>query len=118
MIRDVVVRHELAERAIENEVSRLLNYRVLWMADRGIIANYEASMAKLYATELAQRLTNTGMEILRLHGQLKQESKWAPLKGIIASLCLSLPSQTIQGGTSEIQRNVIATRGLRLSRGW
>jgi alkylation response protein AidB-like acyl-CoA dehydrogenase len=118
LIRDVVVRHELAERAIETEVSRLLNYRVLWMADRGIIANYEASMAKLYATELAQRLTNTGMEILRLHGQLKQESKWAPLKGIIASLCLSLPSQTIQGGTSEIQRNVIATRGLRLPRGW
>ena len=114
---DPVVRHKLVERAIDIEVSRLLNYRVVWMADRGIIANYEASMAKLYATELAQLLANTGMEILGLHGQLKRESKWEPLAGIIASLCLSLPSQTIQGGTSEIQRNVIAARGLGLPRG-
>jgi len=117
LIHDPVVSRKLVELAIEIQVSRLLNYRVVWMADRGIIANYEASMAKLYATELAQRLANTGMEILGLHGQLKRESRWAPLAGIIASLCLSLPSQTIQGGTSEIQRNVIATRGLGLPRG-
>ena len=113
---DPVVRQKLVERAIDIEDSRLLNYRVVWMADHGIIANYEASMAKLYATELAQRLANTGVNILGLHGQLKRESRGAPLAGIIASLCLSLPSQTIQGGTSEIQRNVIATRGLGLQR--
>lgn len=117
LAQDAVIRRKLAEWAIEIKVLRLLNYRVVWMADRGIIANYEASMAKLYASELAQRLANTGMEILGLYGQLRQESKWAPLAGTIASLCLSSPSQTIQGGTSEIHRNVIATRGLRLPRG-
>jgi len=117
LIYDPVVKHKLAERAVETEVSRLLGYRVVWMADHGIIANYEASMAKLFATELAQRLANNAMEILGLHGQLKRDSRWAPLAGIIASLCLSSPSQTIQGGTSEIQRNVIAERGLRLPRG-
>ena len=116
LAEDAVIRRELAQRAIEIEVSRVLNYRVVWMADHGIVANYEASMAKLYATELAQRMASTGMEILGLYGQLRHESKRVPLAGIVASLYLSSPSQTIQGGTSEIQRNVIATRGLRLPR--
>jgi len=116
LAEDAVIRRELAQRATEIEVSRVLNYRIVWMADHGIVANYEASMAKLYATELAQRMASTGMEILGLYGQLRHESKQVPLAGIVASLHLSSPSQTIQGGTSEIQRNVIATRGLGLPR--
>jgi alkylation response protein AidB-like acyl-CoA dehydrogenase len=117
LAQDPVIRRKLADRGIEINILRLLNCRAVWMADRGIVANYEASMAKLYATQLGQRLASTGMEIMGLHGQLTKGSKWAPLTGLIASLYLSSPSETIQGGTSEIQRNIIAMRGLGLPRG-
>ena len=116
LAQDPTIRRKLAERAIDIELLRLLTYRIVWMADCGVISNYEASMAKLYAYELSQRLANTGMDILGLHGQLRQESKWAPLAGTIAVLCLSSPAYTIWGGTSEIQRNIIAMRGLGLPR--
>lgn len=111
------VRQRLAEMAIEVEILRLLNYRVLWMHTRKVVPNYEASMAKLYSSELTQRLAHLGMELLGLYGQLSSGSKWAPLSGSISGTCLNSVSATIQGGTSEIQRSIIAVRGLGLPRG-
>jgi alkylation response protein AidB-like acyl-CoA dehydrogenase len=87
------------------------------MHSQNVIPNYEASMAKLFSSELAQRLAHTGMQISGLYSQLVADSKWAPLGGEIAGTCLSSVSATIQGGTSEIQRNIIAMRGLGLPRG-
>ena len=57
------------------------------------------------------------MEILGLHGQLGPESKHAPLQGRIQQSYMTSVSATIAAGTSEIQRNIIATRGLGLPRG-
>ena len=110
------VRRKLAQRFMETEIARWLAYKVAWMQSQDMIPNAEASMSKMYGTELTQRVARTGMEILGMAGQISQGSKWAPLEGHIQQLYLSSVSSTIAAGTSEIQRNIIAQRGLGLSR--
>ena len=114
--KDPNVRRKLAQRYVETEVSRWLSYRVAWMQSQGQIPNAEASMSKMYGTELTQRVARTGMEILGMAGQLSGDSKWAPLYGHIQQAYLMSTSSTIAAGTSEIQRNIIAQRGLGLPR--
>ena len=111
------LRHRLAERVLETEVSSLLAYRIAWMVDQGLEPQQEASISKMFSTELLLRVANTGMQALGLMGQLVEGSKWAPLRGKLRRLYLWSISETIGGGTSEIQRNIIATRGLGLPRG-
>jgi alkylation response protein AidB-like acyl-CoA dehydrogenase len=113
---DPLVRYELADRMVEVEVGRMLSYRVASMQNRGLIPNYEASLLKLYTTELNQRIARTGVEMLGLYGQLDRGSDWAPNKGRNCYTYLRSVAYTIEGGTSEIQRNIVATRGLGLPR--
>ena len=116
LIADPLIRHKLAEMAIEIEVARLINYHVAWMQQRGLIPNYQASVAKTFGTELHQRLANTGMQLLGLYGALDEDSKWAQLKGKIQYLYLWTVGETIYAGSNEIQRSIIAQRGLGLPR--
>jgi len=108
------LRMELADRMVEVEVARMLSYRVASMQNRGLIPNYEASSLKLFSTELNQRIARTAIKILGLYGQLRGEE--APLRGAWAQTFLRSQAYTIEGGTSEIQRNIIAQRGLGLPR--
>jgi alkylation response protein AidB-like acyl-CoA dehydrogenase len=101
---------DLADRAIEAEVARLMSYQVISMQNAGLIPNKEASIAKLYTGELEQRIALTGMQLLGLYGQLIDEG--APIGGSLARMYLYAVAITIGGGTSEIQRNIIAMRGL------
>jgi alkylation response protein AidB-like acyl-CoA dehydrogenase len=111
------IRLTLADLAVAIEVNRILSYRIASMQTRGLAPNYEASMAKMYGTELNQRLMNTGLNMLGLAGQLDWSStRWAPLHGRLKYGHLRAVANTIEGGTSEIQRSVIATRGLGLPR--
>ncbi|MGI8553823.1 MAG: acyl-CoA dehydrogenase family protein [Dehalococcoidia bacterium] len=113
-----VQRTELAERAVEAEIGRLLSYQVISMQKRGLIPNKEASIAKLYNGELDQRIALTGMHILGLEGNLVSDTDLhAPIHGRIPRHYLAATATTIGGGTSEIQRGIIATRGLGLPRG-
>lgn len=107
----------LADRAVELRVGTSIAYRIPWMQSKGRIPNYEASMSKLFGSELTQRVARTGVEMLGAHGQLTPGSRWAPLRGRLATSYLSTVSSTVAAGTSEIQRNIIATRGLGLPRG-
>ena len=119
------VRIELAERCIEAETARLLSYRVITLQNRGLVPNHESSAVKLYAAELSQRVAETGIRISGLYGQLDRgasdekesaSSRWAPNRGRFMRSYLQTVSATIAGGTSEVQRNIIATRGLGLPR--
>ncbi len=111
---DPVARYKIAELEASFEVGRMLIYRVAWMLDRGILPNYESAMAKLYATEFQQRLTDTVIAMLGSYGDLTSESKYAPLGGMAVSAYLFSPGLTLMAGTSEILRTVIAQRGLGL----
>ncbi|MHB8574985.1 MAG: acyl-CoA dehydrogenase family protein [Dehalococcoidia bacterium] len=113
-----VQRQDLAERMVEAEIGRLLSYQVISMQKRGLIPNKEASVAKLYNGELDQRIATTGMRILGLEGGLAgDQDAQAPLHGRIPRHYMAATATTIGGGTSEIQRGIIATRGLGLPRG-
>ena len=111
-------RTEFADRYIEAAVAKTLSQRVISMQSRGLIPNYEASMTKVFSTEFNQRIACTATKLLGKYGDLRdRESDHTPMRGRWATMYLSSVSSTIAGGTSEIQRNVIATRGLGLPRG-
>lgn len=114
--RNPIIRYKLADRAIEIAAGRLMAYRIASWLSQGRPVNYEAAMAKCYGAELNQRLFNTGMEVLGLYGQVAKDSKWAALEGYIHRGYLRAVGNTIEAGTSEINRHVIATRGLGLPR--
>ncbi len=108
---------ELAERAIEAEISKLISYRIISIQKRGGIPNYEASMNKNFRAEAGQRLALTGMKAIGLYGNVYDDGPLAALKGRLSRQYLTTVAATIAAGTSEINRNVIATRGLGLPRG-
>ena len=114
--RDASVRHRLAETAIEIEVGRWMAYRVAWMQGQGLVPNSEASICKILITESSQRLARTILWVLGLYGQLASDSKGAVSKGKFERDYLLSVAATIAGGTSEIQRTIIARRGLGLPR--
>jgi alkylation response protein AidB-like acyl-CoA dehydrogenase len=114
--KNPLIRQRLAQLSIEIEVTRLLYYQLAHILDKGGIPNYQSSMEKTFATELSQRITNVGMDILGLYGQLKEGSKWVQLRGQVEKYYRNSVVQTIVAGTSEIQRNIIAQRGLGLPR--
>ncbi len=108
------VKSELADRYVEATVAKMMSYRVVTMQAKGLIPNHEASMTKLFASELTQRIARTGVKVLGLYGQLYGEG--SPMRGRYESSYMTSLASTIAGGTSEIQRNIIATRGLGLPR--
>ncbi len=114
--RGPIIRHTLAQLEIDVEVARMLSYRVAWMQSAGLTFSHEASITKLYTYELAQRIARTGMELMGLYGQIESGSRWAPLKGKVERIYLNTVASTIGGGTSEIQRNTIAGRGLGMGK--
>ncbi len=111
-----VMRHRIADMAIQMQVSRLLCYRVAWLQTIGAPPRYEASLSKLFSTELTQRVTELGMEVLGLHSQLTPQSYRRLLNGKIERRHLIARQETLGGGTSEVQRNIIAQSGLGLPR--
>ena len=113
--RRAALRYELAERTVEAQIARLISYRVISMQNAGLVPNKEASTAKLYASELEQRIALTAQKTVGLYGQLFDSG--APLGGSLARMYLYALAVTIGGGTSEIQRNIIAMRGLGMPRG-
>lgn len=116
LFQNPLVRQKLAEMAIQLEVCKLLYYRLPYMLDKGQVPNYQSSMEKLFVTEVMQRVAGIGMEILGLYGQIDRGAEEAPLGGKIGLFYRWSVVETIYGGTSEIQRNIIAMRGLKLGR--
>jgi alkylation response protein AidB-like acyl-CoA dehydrogenase len=110
-----ITRHKLAERAVDLEVARLMAYRVAWLATKGGVPHYEATVSKLFGSEAIQRFARTAIEIAGLKGMLMGPYPGTILDGrLTESYAFSL-SETIGAGTSEVMRNLIAS-GLGLPR--
>jgi alkylation response protein AidB-like acyl-CoA dehydrogenase len=116
LARDPVVRRQLAELATDIEVLRLLFYRTGWMIQEGLPTPYESALGKVLADETGQKLAAVGMELLGLYGPLTAGSRWVALRGRVQHLYQTSLGHTIAGGTSEVLRSTVATRGLGLPR--
>ncbi|HJP40267.1 MAG TPA: acyl-CoA dehydrogenase family protein [Dehalococcoidia bacterium] len=109
------IRIELADRMIDVNVGTNLAYRVATMQAKGLVPNHEASCSKVFGSEMSQRISLAGIHLLGMSGQLQDGSPREIVD--LATGYLSGVSATIAAGTSEIQRGIIATRGLGLPRG-
>ncbi|MDE3094382.1 MAG: acyl-CoA dehydrogenase family protein [Chloroflexota bacterium] len=110
------LRNEIADRAVESAVEQMLCTQVVSMQSRGLVPNKESSVAKLYSSELDIRIAATAMQALGLYGPLRRGSPRVQFNGRAESAYLYATTSTVGGGTSEIQRNIIASRGLGLPR--
>ena len=109
------LRHEIARRYAEIRIAcNLARYTVSVQA-KGGVPGYEASVNQLFGAELLQRLAKTGASAFGPYSQLWRGED-APLHATYAHLRQDAVAATFLGGTTEIQRNVIATRGLGLPR--
>jgi alkylation response protein AidB-like acyl-CoA dehydrogenase len=95
----------------EAAAARLHGYRAAWLLDRGLDASAASSMAKLSIALLAKRVARAAIDLLG-PGALLEADRDAPLRGRAAALLRASVGSTISGGSAEIQRTVIARRGL------
>lgn len=110
------IKTRLADLAIASNVARCLALLVASRLDAGQPPDREASAVKLFATELTQRLAAFAVDALGLYGQSYGPSHRSQQTDVVRSY-LQSRGLTVAGGTSEIQRGVIATRGVGLPRG-
>jgi alkylation response protein AidB-like acyl-CoA dehydrogenase len=114
LARDAGVRRRLAAMATDIAALRMLFYRAACLLRDRAPITYETAVAKVMADELGQKLARLGMDILGPWGPLRAGSRGARLDGRISHDYLTSLGHTIAGGTAEILRTTIATRGLGL----
>jgi alkylation response protein AidB-like acyl-CoA dehydrogenase len=112
---DPLVRQRLAQAHIEVEILRLSGYRSLTTLLRTGHPGAESSLEKVIGSETDQRLQDLAVGLFGSYGGL-QHGEHALDDGAVPRQFLYARSETIMGGTSEIQRNVIAQRILGLPR--
>jgi alkylation response protein AidB-like acyl-CoA dehydrogenase len=117
---DPVVRRDIARLVTDAEVARVLGLRVVAASMKGEKTpgtpppTVESSEYKLFATEFSRRLASASMDIGGPSSQLRVKTEEAPMKGRAESTYRYTVIDTIGGGTSEVQKNIIARRGLGL----
>jgi len=113
---DHEIRRRFARLATDLAVLRQMFWRVGWMLREGHPTPYQTALGKVYADETGQKVAAFGMELLGLYGPMQAGSRWEKLEGRIRHLYLTSMGQTIAGGSSEVLRTTVATRGLGLPR--
>ena len=112
---DPLVRSQVAELTTKAEVARVLGLRFLAKSVKGGAApTAEASEYKLFATEFSKQLADAAMDIAGPGTQLRVGTDDAPMRGRTESTYRYTVLDTIGGGTSEVQKNIISRRKLGL----
>ena len=106
-------RELLARTAIDNEVGRLLALRNRWAAENGVMTGIEGAAAKLWLSEKAQRQHAAFVDLLGAEGTLVGAG---PLDGVVEHEFRNSVVGTIYGGSTEIMREIVAERRLKLPR--
>ncbi|MEE2851922.1 MAG: acyl-CoA dehydrogenase family protein [Actinomycetota bacterium] len=110
------VRRRIARVAMEDEVSRLLLRRCVWMTETGQNPVAEGPMSKVFSTEALVRASQDAMELVGPDAARSYFEPTAPEQGRFEYLARFALGTTIYAGTSEVQRSIIAQRGLGLPR--
>ena len=114
---DATTRQKIAQAQIEAHVFRLIGLRNLTKAQHGHAPGPEASVVKLYWSEMDKRLQETAIGVEGMYGALAPDSALAIEDGRWHYGWMWAQAETIYAGSSEIQRNIIAERVLGLPRG-
>jgi alkylation response protein AidB-like acyl-CoA dehydrogenase len=114
---DPGARRGVAWTVTELEVARMLQRRVISEAVQGGVPTVESSMYKLFMTRAGQRVADRALDLFGPEAQLRPGQEGAPVSGRFERSYRYTVVDTIGGGTSEIQRNIIARRGLELPTG-
>ena len=114
LAKDPVVRERIAKLSADLEVARKLQRKVISEALKNRIPTTEAAMYKLWQSQLGQRIANTALDLMGPDGQLKPCQPEAPVGGRYERSYRYTVVDTIGGGTSEVQKNIIARRALGL----
>lgn len=112
------VRDSMAQLEIEFGAGRLLCYYTAWLVDQGKQVSSQAAMTKAFCTLYEQRVNDVAMRILGPMSQIRRAEQWSPspfIEDLVESY-LWAPSYTLQGGSVEILKNIVALRGLGLPR--
>jgi alkylation response protein AidB-like acyl-CoA dehydrogenase len=113
---DPLVAARLGAAALRDEVGRLLLYRTAWLAAEGALPLVEGSMAKLFISEWFSAMAADLLGAFGPDGALAHGAPGAPLDGLVEHAFRHSTVTTIYGGSSEVQRGIIAERGLQLPR--
>lgn len=111
---DPIVRATAAQIRTQLEVARMLQRRVISEALGERVPTVESSEYKLYMNELGQRVADWALDLLGPEGQLRCGEEGAPIGGRFERSYRYTVVDTIGGGASEIQKNIIGRRGLGL----
>jgi alkylation response protein AidB-like acyl-CoA dehydrogenase len=112
--RDPRARRAVAQARAQLEVARMLQRRVISEALKDRVPTVQSSQYKLFMNELGQRVANAALDLIGAEAQLKPGSPDAPIGGRFERSYRYTVVDTIGGGTSEVQKNIIARRGLGL----
>ncbi|GAA4554655.1 acyl-CoA dehydrogenase family protein [Pseudonocardia xishanensis] len=112
LAQDPHVRTAIARLYCDYRAARLTSYRIVSMVENGQDPQAEASIAWVYGTRAAQNAAVAGMEIIGPRAQLGTSEHTAPVSGLIAREWLETIPWSIVVGTVDIQRSIIAQRGL------
>ncbi|MBI4242372.1 MAG: acyl-CoA dehydrogenase [Candidatus Rokubacteria bacterium] len=115
--QDPLIRQKLAQLWIDTEVFRYTGARAVTKLLKGELPGPEASTGKIWWCDTHQRLQDLAMEIQGPYQQLTKGSDWAVEHGIWQYTFLRSRANSVEGGTTEIQRNIIGERVLGLPKG-
>ncbi len=115
--QDPVMRQKLAQLWIDTEVFKYTGARAITKLLKGEMPGPEASTGKMMWVEGHQRLQELAMEIEGPYAQIMKGSPWALADGLWQHTFLRSRANSIEGGTTEIQRNIIGERVLGLPKG-
>jgi alkylation response protein AidB-like acyl-CoA dehydrogenase len=117
LFADKATRLRLCELELELDVMRALTYTNASIVASGDTPTMEASMAKVWTTELRYKIGSTGIDLLGREGVLSDSpDSEAPIDGEMDRAYRTSPFLRFGGGTNEVQRDIIARRGLGLPR--
>jgi len=108
------VRAKIADLYCRCQAARLLNYRAISMQAKGQVPSIEGSIARVHNTLVEQFAGQAGLDIIGPSGQIMQGDPLAPIDGRIERQWIHEIAATIAAGTIEVQKNIIAQRGLSL----
>ena len=113
---DPLVLDRIGGLGAEIEASRLLAVRTAQVVEQGEVPLWQAAMLKVYASELMERLSETAFDLLGPGATLAEGAQGALCDSVFEYGVRDALLYTIGGGTNEIQRTLIALRGLDLPR--